>query len=292
MAMTLATLHHFKFSNLLFRQCYYNIKNEKLWLEFLRVMYHRLTNREIKDFSKMCYELQFSSSFFEDYVSILKNIIAFKQLDNKTYDSDIISLNYKLVTKSSEKKKLIIAFASRGPMRFQHTNLLKDCKSDVLYVRDVSDAWYNKGFLFLTTNIDTTVEYLKGITQKYTEILALGSSSGGYAALLFGSLLNAQKILAFSPQTLIPRGKPFSDEKLLRDIDNKYFDLKTAISKKPEIKIYYSDEYKYDMEAALRLKGIKNIELNPFHFGENHNVVPFLIKNGVYFQEINSFDNG
>lgn len=104
MAMTLATLHHFKFSNLLFRQCYYNIKNEKLWLEFLRVMYHRLTNREIKDFSKMCYELQFSSSFFEDYVSILKNIIAFKQLDNKTYDSDIISLNYKLVTKSSEKK--------------------------------------------------------------------------------------------------------------------------------------------------------------------------------------------
>ena len=289
MAMTLATLQHFKMAQTLFKACYYNIKSEILWSEYLRVMYSRLTNQQIREFSQMCYTLNFKQSIYENYVKILLNITALKQLDNKDYSTDLKLLNYKLISNNS--KKLIIAFTSRGPMRFQHVNLLRDCKSDRLYVRDVSDAWYNKGLKFLTTDIDSTVEYLKNLSKNYSEICCIGSSSGGYAALLFGSLLQAKKILAFSPQTLIPRGKPFTDEKLLTGIDKKYFDIKPFINTACDIKIFYSNEYRYDMESAIRLKNFSNIQLRPFDFGENHNVVPFLIKNGVYFHEINEFDN-
>ena len=175
-------------------------------------------------------------------------------------------------------------------MRFQHVNLLKNCKSDILFIRDISDAWYNKGLKYLTNDIDTTVIFLKKLTKDYTDILTLGSSSGGYAALLFGSLLNVKKILAFSPQSIIPRGYPFNDKINLKGVDNKYFDLTYWINKKSDIQIFYSEEYKYDMEAAIRLKSFKNIQLKPFKFGNNHNILPFLIKNGIYFEEINKFD--
>ena len=288
MATSLATLQHFSFAKLLFSQCYYKINNVNLWIEFLKIMYNKLTTEEIKVFSHMYYESNFDTLHIYNYVNVLKNIICLKQQDNINCDEDIKLLSYKYNKKN--EKKLIIAFTSRGSMQFQHTNLLKDCKSDVLYIRDIQDAWYNKGLKFITTDIDSTVLFLKNFIKDYDKVLTLGGSAGGYAALLFGSLLNADTILAFSPQTIIPREKPFPDEDLLLGVDKKYFDLRPIINSECKINIFYSSGYKSDTNAALRLKDFPNIRLHPYDFGNEHNIISPLVHNGVYFKFINEFD--
>jgi hypothetical protein len=59
------------------------------------------------------------------------------------------------------------------------------------------------------------VEYLRGEIANYKNVIFAGVSAGGYASILFGSLLNIKYVLAFIPQTL--RVKPYIDEKY-RDI--------------------------------------------------------------------------
>ena len=39
--------------------------------------------------------------------------------------------------------------------------------------------------------------------KEYKKIVAIGSSAGGFAAILFGTILKLQKIIAFNPQTII-----------------------------------------------------------------------------------------
>lgn len=99
----------------------------------------------------MVYLLGFDIEFYIDYVDIIKKIISLKQLDGYKVDNEINTLNYRYIQKQGG---VIIAFASRGPMRFQHINLLKDVDADLLFIRDVPDAWYNKGLLYLTNNVD------------------------------------------------------------------------------------------------------------------------------------------
>jgi esterase/lipase len=49
--------------------------------------------------------------------------------------------------------------------------------------------------------------YLEGIIKinKYDNICFIGNSMGGYAAILFGTLLNIDNIISFAPQTFIDK---------------------------------------------------------------------------------------
>ena len=52
--------------------------------------------------------------------------------------------------------------------------------------------------------------------KKYKRIVGLGCSAGGYAAILYGQLLGIDKVLAFSPQTVLTERK----EDLIGDVYN------------------------------------------------------------------------
>jgi hypothetical protein len=117
---------------------------------------------------------------------------------------------------------LIVTFASYNKTfgllpRFEFANFLENHFSNVdrhFYVDHILDL-YHKGIRGISANIDETVVYLKGEIAKYKNVIFVGVSAGGYAAILFGSLLNIQSVLAFIPQTL--RLKPHIDERY-RDI--------------------------------------------------------------------------
>jgi len=79
---------------------------------------------------------------------------------------------------------------------------------------------YHNGIYGISTNIDETAEYLKREIQNYKNVVFLGVSSGGYAAILFGSLLNVKSVVAFIPQTI----------RRYKDVDEKYRDLKPYIN--------------------------------------------------------------
>lgn len=91
--------------------------------------------------------------------------------------------------------------------------------------------WYTKGIEDLTNNIEETIEYLKNITSGYESVIFIGASMGGYAAILYGSILNVNHVIGFRPQTII------RDEDNI-EIDPLFNDLCPVINSTTEYHLY------------------------------------------------------
>lgn len=281
---------NYRFAKLIYEQCYGKIKNVNLWRDAYWNMREHMSSSEFSRFCAMLRNENFPIESFIRETDIMINFISHKMTVEGSLaniDKEKELLNFKYVDKGSDK--LIMAFTSRGSRGFQQTNLLRDVEADILFVRDVEDAWYNRGLKFITSDVDTTLNFLKKYTDRHDKILCTGISSGGYAALLFGSLLNADNIIAYSPQTYIPRDPSFPDIGLLKGIDSKYFDLTSWISHKIEIDILYSLDYRHDCMQADRVRDFNNISFTCEHWGNVHNVLPFVIKDGTYFNLVKKF---
>jgi hypothetical protein len=97
---------------------------------------------------------------------------------------------------------------------------------------DIHQQWYHKGINGFSTNIIETQQYLQNIIRNYKNILFVGISAGGYAAILFGSLLKINTVIAFIPQT-----KLRSIENGL-EMDGAYLDLRNFICSTTQYYIY------------------------------------------------------
>ena len=128
---------------------------------------------------------------------------------------------------------LIVSFAGNaklfgGISRFEFVNFLKqfDKISKHFYLDEHSDL-YHKG-IGSTSSIDETVAYLKNEIKHYKRVLFLGNSGGGYAAILFGSLLDVNTVIAFVPQTIRHNDV----------VDEKYRDISIFINNKTKYYLY------------------------------------------------------
>jgi hypothetical protein len=75
------------------------------------------------------------------------------------------------------------------------------------YVDDKLNCYHN-GINGISTDIEGTVVYFSDMLKKYNNVIMIGYSGGGYAVILFGSLLNITTVIAFMPVTkLITAGK-------------------------------------------------------------------------------------
>lgn len=72
---------------------------------------------------------------------------------------------------------------------------------DKCYCRDEKISWYTYGLTGISYDINSTLIFLKDTIKDYKKVIFIGASMGGYAALLYGSLLNIDTIIAFRPQT-------------------------------------------------------------------------------------------
>jgi hypothetical protein len=140
---------------------------------------------------------------------------------------------FKIEVPNSET--LIVSFAGHallfgGIPRFEFVNFFNKNFENInkhFYI-DKFRTCYHKGIFGLSNNIDETVEYLKNEIKQYKNVIFLGVSAGGYAAILFGSLLNINSIIAFTPQT-------FRRDKY---IDEKYRDISQYINNVTKYYIY------------------------------------------------------
>jgi len=89
---------------------------------------------------------------------------------------------------------------------------------DCFFIVDAHQSWYHKG-------IDETIQYLDSKIKPYKRVIFLGCSAGGYAALLFGSILNVDAVFAIIPQTLL-KGQHFEHMALTE----KYIDVMPFIN--------------------------------------------------------------
>lgn len=207
---------------------------------------------------------------------------------------------------SSNYRSLLIAFGGiagkMGVTPFEFFNLSKGFDVNRIYVRDLAQAWYHQGLPGVADDIDGVVGFLREkISQSHaSKVILVGNSMGGYAAILFGILLDADIVHAFSPQTFIDRLHRFRyfDRRWRKQIQNtyrlagkKYFDLRTVLHDnhkglKCKINIFYSYSHRLDRVHADRLSSLPNVELHAFKRG-GHRLVRHLRDTGELNKIIN-----
>lgn len=133
--------------------------------------------------------------------------------------------------------KLIITFSGSGlsPLQVPReefvktTNVLFPDHKKLFFV-DEQKYFYHKGITGYSSDIYSTAEFLKQQIVGYDDITFLGTSAGGYASILFGSLLNITRVIAFIPQTNI---FGYKDE-----LNSEYTNLNKYINPRTQYYIY------------------------------------------------------
>lgn len=68
-----------------------------------------------------------------------------------------------------------------------------------IYLRDVRKSWYVTGINKKINTIEKLIRFLKKITANY-KLVTVGSSAGGYLAILLGQVLHAERVFSFCGQ--------------------------------------------------------------------------------------------
>lgn len=119
-----------------------------------------------------------------------------------------------------------------GIKKIEIVNLLaeKFTNCDIYCFVDKKKEYFHNGINNITENIETTTEYLKRLVSKYKKAIFAGAvGMGGYASILYGSLLNVNIVIAFLPTTKLEKNN---------NLNIKYIDLKKRINNKTIYHIY------------------------------------------------------
>lgn len=102
-----------------------------------------------------------------------------------------------------------------------------------IWIRDIYKSWYVTGINKRICSIDLLIEFLKNMTTGY-DVEILGSSAGGYIAVILASALKANKAVVFSAQFNLTHPKIESNP-LIRKYKNsereKYYQLYECLKK-------------------------------------------------------------
>lgn len=128
--------------------------------------------------------------------------------------------NYEIVKTNGRKGRVLIFFTGHGlyypntydsfyksvvvDNKFEWKKLASNPRvaslaEEIIFVRDVYKVWCINGINATLNSQNKLAEFLKEIVGK-REVVTIGSSAGGYMAILFGCYLKAVTIYAFSPQ--------------------------------------------------------------------------------------------
>jgi len=157
-------------------------------------------------------------------------------------------------------------------------------KVNAIFIKDFKQCWYQQGLLGLSSSIKDTAEIIKKIIPaQQKNIYTVGTSSGGFAAILFGVLINATRIIAFGPQTIITK-EAFEQFKSLdsrlTDINfgDEILDIKQLLETtrySGQIHIHFARNNSVDKTAVERLSHIDSVSLYGWET-DNHNIASWL----------------
>ena len=165
-------------------------------------------------------------------------------------------------------KYLICCFGGIGlkmggilPFEFlNYLSLIYKDKCDLLFYIDKHQCLYHKGIDGITSNIEETINYLNNKINnqinKYEKVIFMGTSAGGYASILFGSLCNVNTVISFIPQT-----------KLNKPVDKKYTDITEKINNTTNYILFGDSSIKnindcHHISHCERLKMFTNVTIH------------------------------
>jgi hypothetical protein len=197
--------------------------------------------------------------------------------------------NYEIINLDSSNSTCMIYFSSNGLYypnnpevfrreivereRFEWKKNALRSVGKLVFVRDVTKQWYITGINSKINTVDLLADFLRQECEGFT-IICVGSSAGGYAAALFGCLLNAQHVFCFSGQ--------FSLEYLLKNdvakIKNptlfkyaeqadhrKYYSLQALVSSsQTQIFYFYPSKCEQDLLQSDLVAKFSNVYSFPF----------------------------
>ena len=187
---------------------------------------------------------------------------AFPWNKNVIVDREYKKDNYYLINTFSPTKKAIVFFSSNGIYfpntedtfikvmnsknhGYEWTNIARNKKirktfEKIMFVRDIYKQWYVTGINKRYDTIDKVVELIRQELSGFS-ITTCGVSSGGYMAVIIGSLVGAERIVCSSGQfdlLLEDNPGPIVEENRMNAAKVKYYDLRPYIEKKPIIYLY------------------------------------------------------
>lgn len=174
------------------------------------------------------------------------------------------------ILSDNNNSSIIISFGGAankmgGILPFEFLNFLnsnfQNC--DKYFYIDTKKYRYHKGIDGVSTNIDETVEYLRNIISRYKNRYFIGVSAGGYAAILFGSLLNIEHVIAFIPPTLCN----MKYDK--RTFDKKYEDLYPLINNTTQYHLFGDSNIinhfdSHHISHITRLEKFSNVHIQDY----------------------------
>lgn len=209
----------------------------------------------------------------------------FRSRFRKEVEDPKVPLSFDLGRSSST---LLIAFGGmRGQLgmpTFEFFKATGGIPVKRLFVRDLRQAWYHRGIPGHGSSVEEVAESLRELIARHhvERLVVAGNSAGGYAALLFGTLLGADTVLGFAPQTVIELDAlaAMDDhrwdeqiEALLADggLDARWTDLRRVL---PEVRLgetryelYFDDTFAADRLQAERMVELDGVELHRMQGG-------------------------
>lgn len=158
-----------------------------------------------------------------------------------------------------------------------------------IFIRDIRKQWYIGG---INSELDTPLklaEFLKIETAGY-KTYTIGSSAGGFAAILFGSLLNVNRVYAFNSQlnlrVTMKSSSALVDPVLFNKVNDadvkSYYDLSNFITDGVDYYYFQSCYSKMDIEQYKAISRQSKNYLRIIRFKTSNHGFPFLRINLPY----------
>lgn len=158
-----------------------------------------------------------------------------------------------------------------------HSRITKASKH--IFIRDIFKQWYLAGINKDINTPEKVTDFLKKETLGY-KIITIGSSAGGYAAVLYGSLLSAEYVLSFNARFEIHSVLKNSTENInplafrLKHQRQNMFDLNPYINSTTKYFYFFSTKSQLDIIQEKYLEKKDNIYI--IRFNTKHHGIPFL----------------
>jgi hypothetical protein len=187
-----------------------------------------------------------------------------------------------------DSSTLLVAFGGMqgqlGMPPFEFFKASGDIPVKRLFIRDLRQAWYHRGLPGQGDHLEDVAAWLRELLagNRVERLVMAGNSAGGYAALLFGALLEADIVLGFAPQTVIDLGvlAAMGDhrwDEQLRDltaegvIEQRFADLSFALPQartgNTRFELYFDETFDTDRQHAERLAAVEGVELHRLQGG-------------------------
>jgi hypothetical protein len=136
-----------------------------------------------------------------------------------------------------DSNTLVVAFQAHENTIFGTTvdefkGILNQLDYDTIKINDINGQYFFNGIDETYNSFNKVLELLSGYTSGYTKTVFIGNCAGGHAAILFGTMLNVNKVIGFNTvsyldqTTLLLNDDGRDDQVSFLDQSNEYLNLK------------------------------------------------------------------